>query len=180
MPARKQLELGAAAAGSVYAVDQLLKGIQAERSHESKGADEHYLKALASAAVAIGACEMLRREANKEETRDRDRDVDSDDGDDGDVGLRDLEEGRASPERRSGEERRMGERRRSDHEHRHEEGHKRRLAEELVGAYAVGREMMGDKKHRIADLVAEVLGAAGLTKELSTHADKRDSHDGRD
>ena len=36
------------------------------------------------------------------------------------------------------------------------------------------------KLSRIADLVAEVLGAAGLTKELSTHADKRDSHDGRD
>jgi hypothetical protein len=70
------------------------------------------------------------------------------------------------------------------HHHHHEEvvrveprhgrdtspnGHKRRLAEEIVGAYALGQEIMGHKKHHIAHVVAEVLGAVAALKDTRDH-----------
>jgi hypothetical protein len=48
-------------------------------------------------------------------------------------------------------------------------GHKRRLAEEIVGAYALGQEIMGHKKHHIAHVVAEVLGAVAALKDTRDH-----------
>jgi len=44
-------------------------------------------------------------------------------------------------------------------------GHGRHILEEAVGAYALGRQMMGHRNHPIVKLVAEALGAAGLYQE---------------
>ncbi|KAL4876727.1 hypothetical protein BJY04DRAFT_139095 [Aspergillus karnatakaensis] len=50
-----------------------------------------------------------------------------------------------------------------------EKGHKRRLAEELVGAYALGKQLLGDDKHKVMHLVMDAVGAAGLLKEIKLH-----------
>ena len=49
------------------------------------------------------------------------------------------------------------------------DGHKRRLAEEIVGAYALGQEIMGHRKHHVAHVVAEVLGAVAALKDTRDH-----------
>ena len=49
----------------------------------------------------------------------------------------------------------------------HPKHHDRHLAEEIIGAYALGKELLGDKKHHIAHLVGEAIGATGLLKELT-------------
>jgi hypothetical protein len=49
------------------------------------------------------------------------------------------------------------------------DGHKRRLAEEIVGAYALGQEIMGHRKHHVAHVVAEVLGAVAAMKDTRDH-----------
>jgi hypothetical protein len=48
------------------------------------------------------------------------------------------------------------------HEPQHHKGY---LLEEAVGAYGLGKELLGDKKHHFAHLVAEALGATGLVKD---------------
>ena len=50
-----------------------------------------------------------------------------------------------------------------------ESGHKRRLAEELVGAFSLGKQLLGDKKHQVAHLVADAVGAAAVLKEVYHH-----------
>jgi hypothetical protein len=49
----------------------------------------------------------------------------------------------------------------------HLKHHDRHLAEEVLGAYYLGKELLGDKKHHIAHLVAEAIGATGLLQELT-------------
>jgi len=144
MPTKDRVEMGAAAAGSVYALDQLLEGLQAEKHRDGKEADEHYLKALASAAVAIGAYMMLQK--NKDVHHKRETNVLISDN---------------CSEHSFDEE---------SHENGVEDGHRRRLIEEAAGAYAFGRDLMGEHKHQIAHLVAEGLGAAGLFKEVRAHS----------
>jgi len=50
--------------------------------------------------------------------------------------------------------------------HQKEDGHTKDLVEEALGAYSLGRQMLGHKEHRILKLVAEGLGAAALAKEV--------------
>ena len=113
------IDLIAAAIGSVYAADELGKALN---DHDKKGATPHYLKALVGAAVAVGAYEMAK-----------------------------TKEGNDPPlEGESGE---------PPH-------HVRHLLEEAVGAYVLGKDLLGDRKHHVAHLVAEALGATGLNKDL--------------
>jgi hypothetical protein len=49
----------------------------------------------------------------------------------------------------------------------HPKHHDRDLAEEVIGAYALGKELLGDKKHHIAHLVGEAIGVRGLLQELT-------------
>jgi hypothetical protein len=44
--------------------------------------------------------------------------------------------------------------------------HKRHLVEEAAGAYALGKELLGDHRHHFAHMVAEAVGATGLIKEV--------------
>jgi hypothetical protein len=52
------------------------------------------------------------------------------------------------------------------------EGHKRRLAEEIAGAYSLGQEIMGHKKHHVTHIVAEVLAVVAALKNTGDHFDK--------
>ncbi|KAL5313390.1 hypothetical protein ACEPPN_019123 [Leptodophora sp. 'Broadleaf-Isolate-01'] len=47
--------------------------------------------------------------------------------------------------------------------------HNRHLVEEIVGAYGLGKELMGDRKHHFTHLVEEAIGALGLLQEVNTH-----------
>jgi hypothetical protein len=53
------------------------------------------------------------------------------------------------------------------------EHHHRHLAEEVLGAYALGKEMLGDRKHHISHLVEEAIGATGLFKELTARENEK-------
>jgi hypothetical protein len=46
----------------------------------------------------------------------------------------------------------------------YEPHYKRHILEEAAGAYALGKELLGDNKHHFAHLVAEAVGATGLLK----------------
>jgi len=43
--------------------------------------------------------------------------------------------------------------------------HHLHLIEEIIGAYSLGKELLGDKKHHVAHLVGEAIGATGLIQE---------------
>jgi len=52
------------------------------------------------------------------------------------------------------------------------------LTEEIVGAYSLGKELLGDRQHHIAPLIEEVIGGLGLLederakeKEITKHRD---------
>jgi len=155
MSAVDKVELVAAAGGSIFAVDQLINGLQAEKHKEGKEANDHYLKALASAAVAIGAYEMNRQtshQSHRQHHTHHDRDTTH----------RGNEDFSLKDDKKWDEEKQSG---------THEQGeHKKRVVEEAAGAYVFGRELMSDKKHHIVHLIAEALGAAGLFNEAKTHS----------
>lgn len=48
----------------------------------------------------------------------------------------------------------------------HSKHHSRHILEEIIGAYSLGTELMGDKRHHVAHLVGEAIGATGLLQEL--------------
>ena len=97
------------------------------------------LKAGVGAAVAIGAWELLRRaEANGEPLRHRTS----------------RSYSRSRSRSRGGE---------GEKEVKH---HKTHLMEEIIGAYSLGRKILGDRRHHVAHLVGEALGATGLIQEL--------------
>ncbi|KAK6527396.1 hypothetical protein TWF694_004385 [Orbilia ellipsospora] len=152
MSAKGQAELGAAAAGSVYAVTQLIEGLHSQQHGASNKANEHYLKAAAGAVVAIGAYEMLK--AEKESQTSNSRASETANRSKGFGVKRRHSNKHSTPSRKS---------------RGLEAGHTRRVLEETAGAYSLGRELMGDRKHRKAHLAAEALGAIGLLKEVRRH-----------
>lgn len=38
----------------------------------------------------------------------------------------------------------------------------------MIGAYSLGAEILGDRKHHVVHLVGEALGATGLIQKLRT------------
>jgi hypothetical protein len=40
------------------------------------------------------------------------------------------------------------------------------MLEEVAGLYALGSELLGDKRHHVAHLVVEAVDATGLIKDL--------------
>jgi hypothetical protein len=98
---------------------------------------EHLLKAGVGAAVAIGAYELLRRA--------------------------ELGSGNSAGERRHSS---SSSHSRRDSNSSNPPQHKRHLFEEAIGAYTLGKELLGDKKHHVAHLVGEAIGATGLLQEL--------------
>ena len=98
---------------------------------------EHLLKAGIGAAVAIGAYEMLRRAELDPE----------------------ASHGQHHHPSSSSRSRRGSNSSGSSH-------HSRHIFEEIIGAYTLGKELLGDKKHHVAHLVGEAIGVTGLAQEL--------------
>ena len=122
----------------VVAADQIMQAVRDHRDHHPEDAPAHYVKAAIAGAVAIGAYEMLRKD--EERTRDKDRIVIK--GGDDEIDIEEKE-----PNHSTGP------------------AHGRNLLEEALGAYALGRQLMGHKHHPLIKLVAEALDAAGLYQE---------------
>jgi hypothetical protein len=149
----QDVELLTTATAGVYAGDHLLKATDPEENTQA-----HLVKAGIAAVVAIGAFELLRRaEAQSELSKShedpysssshlRSRSVSPSDG------VYDRERDTALTVRRSGS---------TDVKH-----HKAHFVEEVIGAYALGKELLGDKKHHVGHLVAEAIGVSGLYQEL--------------
>jgi hypothetical protein len=131
------------------AVDQIMKTFSSEE-HKT----QHAVKAAIGTAVAIGAFELLRREEEKERQGGRRRSS---------SGHRRS----SSVRRRSSSVQRWGSSSRSRSPS--PRNHFRHLAEEVLGAYGVGKEMMGDKKHHVAHLVEAVIGAVGMVHDARAH-----------
>ena len=154
----EKIETAAMAVSTVAMADQIMKAIRDKDDHDSDGAKSHYVKAAIAGAIAVGAYEMLRHEGN----------ADQDDGDH----VRVTHHG--SHHHSDGENKdtktvvvHQGQR---HHDHHHS-GHGRDVLAEALGAYALGRQMMGHKDHRILKLVAEGLGAAALAREANRELD---------
>lgn len=147
--------LAVGATGAVVAADELLKMTDEE---DSKTAS--LLKAGVGAAVAIGAYELLRRQEEKGEpiyhgfSRSRSR----------------------SQSRSPSRHRSSSHASQASHSSQQVKHHKRHVLEEVIGAYSLGRELLGDRKHHIAHLVGEALGATGLIQELRAR-DKLDEEE---
>lgn len=135
-------ELLAASASAVYGADHLVKAASHD-DEESK--TSHLVKASVAAVVAIGAFELLRRGQLPSRSRSRSRSFSPDD-----------RSRQRSKSHQSGHSGHSGE----------EKHHKAHMAEQVIGAYALGKEMLGDRKHHVGHLVAEAVGGAGLWQEL--------------
>lgn len=120
-------------------------------------------KAGVGAAVVIGAYELLRRAEEKGEpiyhgfSRSRSR----------------SQSRSPSRHRSSSHASRTSQASHSSQQVKH---HKRHVLEEVIGAYSLGREILGDRKHHVAHLVGEALGATGLIQELRAR-DKLDEEE---
>ncbi|KAH8598366.1 hypothetical protein B0O99DRAFT_41559 [Bisporella sp. PMI_857] len=78
-----------------------------------------------------------------------------------------------------------GEKRRDHHHHHHHHGsshiidsshphHEHHLVKEIIGAYRLGKELTGDKRHHFSPLVEQAVGAVGLLQDVNekrTHTD---------
>lgn len=151
-------ELAVGATNAIVAADQLL---QATEEEDRKS---HLVKAGIGAAIAVGALELLRRQNEKEDREPRKpRRSGSYER------FRSRSPSASYSRSRSGSD--SGDRSRSRSSHvKH---HKRHVVEEIIGAYSLGKEMLGDHKHHVAHLVGEALGAAGVYQELRAR-DKRE------
>lgn len=140
-----RLDVAALAASGVLTADELMKAVEANHKHCSDIQKHHLTHAAISAAVAVGAFELLRRD--REEGGD-------------------VEDGRPVVVEEDGEDILVrSEKHRHDRHYCHQNeqcdesyhsphGHKRRLLEEIAGAYSSGEEMIGNQKHHVAHLVS--------------------------
>lgn len=169
-----KLDVGVAATSTVLTADQLMRALEASHEGKEGHAKKHLGYAALGAAVAVGALELYRRDeqARKELGRDYDddhhhhrhpRDCDCGHCDDDEY---DLYSDRGREVVLADEHHGRGH---SGH-HRSPRGHKRRLAEEIMAVYALGEELMGNKKHHVAHLVAEALGAVAAYKDTRDHS----------
>jgi len=141
MSGNGRTETAVAAAGVVTAADQIMQAIRDNKEKHPDRAKPHYVKAAIAGAIAIGAFEMLRKENRP-----------------------DHHESSHSEHHKHSD----GHHERSHVEHHgNEDGHTTDLAAEALGAYALGRQILGHTDHHILKLVAEGLGAVALAREAS-------------
>jgi len=132
-----KVETAVLAASTVGMADQIMQAVRDSKDHHPDRAKAHYVKAAIAGAIAIGAFEMLKR----------------------DEGLDHHASSHDEHNKHTGGHQ-------SKHE-KNEDGHTKDLVAEALGAYALGRQILGHTDHRILKLVAEGLGAVGLAREAN-------------
>ncbi|CAI9627177.1 unnamed protein product [Alternaria burnsii] len=158
MSGSSKADLAAVATSTILTADQLMRAIEASHEGKEDHAKKHIGYAAVGAAVAVGAMELLRRDElhkrRESDSSEEDITICEDSHHHHHHGHHCEEVVRVEP--RHGRDTTPS-------------GHKRRLAEEIVGAYALGQEIMGHKKHHVAHVVAEVIGAVAALKDTSDH-----------
>ncbi|PMD39362.1 hypothetical protein L207DRAFT_512452 [Hyaloscypha variabilis F] len=144
------------ATGAVVAADELLK-----MTDEEDNKTASLLKAGVAAAVAVGAYELLKRAEEK-----------------GEPIYQSFSRSRSRSRSRSPTRHRSRSYSNASHASHSSQvpHHKRHVLEEVIGAYSLGREILGDRKHHVAHLLGEALGATGLIQELRAR-DKLDEEE---
>lgn len=163
------------AGGAVYAADQLVKCFE----DDDESTTSHLMKASVGAAVAVGAYEMLSKDNKslpayrslfkKKYSHHHHHEAEKATSEEEERSRYSVEHERTEKQLVRRERSSSLSSSASSSSAEEESGHKRRLAEELVGAYSLGKQLLGDKKHRITHLVADAVGAAALLKEVNLH-----------
>ncbi|KIW92696.1 uncharacterized protein Z519_06543 [Cladophialophora bantiana CBS 173.52] len=149
------------AVSGVYAANELGKAVTEDYP---KDANEHYVKAAVGAAVAVGAFHLLKKQKPKRPREEGELEEYTDTSDE-------EEYHRHEPRRRYSHH---------EHEHHHEApGHNRRLLEEAVGAYSLGKELLGDRRHHVIHLITEALGAVAAVKDINDRS-KQEARENRE
>jgi hypothetical protein len=142
MSGSTRLDVAALATSGVLTVDELMKAVQSSHDRCEGASKKHLTHAAITAAVAVGAFELLRRDEKRQKKNDGTRESTESDDEafefEGDRGRNQQD---------------------TSHHHRHSRdhsprSHKRRILEEIGGAYALGEEMLGHRKHHVAHLVS--------------------------
>lgn len=145
MSGSTRLDVAALAASGVLTADELMKAVEANHKHCSDIQKHHLTHAAISAAVAVGAFELLRRDREKGgDVEDRRPVVVEEDGED--IVVR--------SEKHRHDRHYCHHNGQCDESYHSPHGHKRRLLEEIAGAYSLGEEMIGNQKHHVAHLVS--------------------------
>jgi hypothetical protein len=149
MSGSSSLDMAALATSGVLTVEQLLKAMEASHK-KTDHATKHLGHAAIGAAVAVGALELLRRDeaVGKGETK------------------RFIAGGHHGHDKNHDNEVVVSPNVGRDYT---PPGHNRRIAEEIIGAYSLGQEMLGHKKNHVAHAVAEILGAIAAAKNSQDH-----------
>ncbi|KAH8651323.1 hypothetical protein BX600DRAFT_441756 [Xylariales sp. PMI_506] len=146
MPQHTKIETAVVAGGAVTMADQIMQAIRDDSHHDKHETQSHYLKAAIAGAIAVGAYEMLKRdEADNPYSLD--------------TGSLDHEN--------------HGHHKHGSHASQqttqthpvNKDGHTKDIMAEVLGAYSLGRQMMGHRDHPIIKLIAEGLGAAAFARE---------------
>jgi hypothetical protein len=142
MSGSTRLDVAALATSGVLTANELMKAVQSSHDRHDGVSKKHLTHAAITAAVAVGAFELLRRDEKKETRNDNLRESTESDGEPFEF-----------------EDDRYRNQQDTSHHSRHSRdrsprSHKRRLLEEIGGAYALGEEMIGHRKHHVAHLVS--------------------------
>jgi hypothetical protein len=149
MPGHPKLDTAVMATSGIVAADQLMQAVRDNKEHRPKDATPHFVKAAIAGAIAIGAYEKLMRDEHGQ-------------GSNSHHSRGDHRASVTKEEAHSHDERTKY----REVEESDKDGHGADIVAEALGAYALGRQMMGHKEHPIMKLVAEGLGAAGLFREI--------------
>jgi hypothetical protein len=166
MAGMPRTEMAVLASGVVGLADQMMRAVHDHKEHNMDEAKAHYVKAAISAAIAIGAYELLKKD--EEGLREDDHNKLEHHEEHGALQHRDSHHRDAhhNGEHYKGHHSDGDSNGDSDGKHHEKSGHKADLLAEAVGAYAIGRQMLGHKDHKILKLIAEGLGATALAREV--------------
>jgi hypothetical protein len=142
MSGSTRLDVAALATSGVLTADELMKAVQSSHDRHDGASKKHLTHAAITAAVAVGSFELLRRDEKKEKRNDN---------------IRESTEREEEAFEFEGD--RYRNQQDTSHHSRHSRdrsprSHKRSLLEEIGGAYALGEEMIGHRKHHVAHLVS--------------------------
>jgi len=146
MSGSEKLDMAGLAGSGVFTADEIMKAMQSHH-HKTGDANKHLAHAAFGAIVGLGMYELLRR--------------DEEAGTDTITRLYSADEQHPRHKRSP-----------SGNSIPEDSGHHRRIAEQIVGAYNLGQDLLGKKTGttgHIAHVVTEAMAAYATLKEIKNH-----------
>ena len=175
-------DMAAAATAGVITIDQLMKAIEGSHEGKESHAKKHYGYAAVSGAVAAGALMLLLKdEKHRHENHEGHQHCEgtevvlyeSDSESDYDYErhrhirpYRHYDHHHDTEMVRFSKGKERGHHERPDHE---PAGHTRRLVEEILATYSIGREITGHRKNHLTHVLMELLGGIATIKDAKDH-----------